>query len=97
MDLIDREVYRRQLQKSLDLMSRAGQSQSDIADGMRRALRLVDMQDEIDAVPVVRCGDCKYRTMLVGRAYYTCSHSKGVWGRVKETDFCSYGERREQE
>ena len=52
MELINREVYRRQLEKSLELMERAGDSQDDIACGMRRAIRLLDMQDVVDAEPV---------------------------------------------
>lgn len=52
MELIDREVYRRQLEKSLDLMERAGDSQNEIADGMRRAIRLLDMQDAVEATEV---------------------------------------------
>ena len=52
MDLIDRAVYRREMEKSIELMQRAGQSQSDVADGMRRALRLLDMQDVVEAEEV---------------------------------------------
>ena len=48
MQLIDRAVYRREMEKSIELMQRAGQSQSDVADGMRRALRLLDMQDTVE-------------------------------------------------
>ena len=53
MELIDREVYRREMEKSIELMQRAGDSQDDIACGMKRALRLMEMQDVVDAVPVV--------------------------------------------
>lgn len=49
MELIDREVYRREMEKSIELMQRAGDSQNDIACGMRRALRLLEMQDVVDA------------------------------------------------
>ena len=48
----------------------------------------------VDAVPVVRCRECKYRKyddifgmMWCNRDYCT--------KRVKYDDFCSYGERRE--
>jgi hypothetical protein len=56
MELIDREVYRREMEKSIELMARAGESQNDIACGMKRALRLLDMQDVVDAKEVKHGG-----------------------------------------
>ena len=51
----------------------------------------------VDAVPVVRCKDCKFRKSTFSGADYFCT----VWDAdesetayVTETDFCSYGERR---
>jgi hypothetical protein len=57
---INAELYRSALIKTLEEMEKAGDSQTDIADGVRRALRLLDMQDSVEAVEVVRCKDCKY-------------------------------------
>lgn len=48
----------------------------------------------IDAVPVVRCGECKY---FHNR---TCKIRKGSWGeqlKVGYTDYCSDGERKDGE
>ena len=42
----------------------------------------------IDAVPVVRCRECKYRDGTPGQPNIQC-------GQMHEDDFCSYGERRE--
>lgn len=42
-----------------------------------------------DVVPVVRCKDCKYRQ---DRLY--CRRVKGHPYIVTNTDFCSYGERK---
>ena len=43
----------------------------------------------VDAVPVVRCKDCKHRTK-----YGNCGHprQKGVLPSAYPFDFCSYGE-----
>lgn len=51
----------------------------------------------IDAVPVVRCKDCKHRKYLRGATAdaYTCSLGWGLSGIVAEKDFCSYGERKD--
>ena len=42
-----------------------------------------------DAVPVVRCKDCKYRDGTPGQPNILCA-------QMHEDDFCSYGERKEE-
>lgn len=56
----------------------------------------------VDAVPVVLCKDCKYvstvRTPESARKFgqlYDCG--VGVFGSPSADDFCSYGERREED
>lgn len=54
--------------------------------------RYIDIQPTIDAVPVVRCKDCRYMTMKW--KFRNCN----VWGRLNvygEEGFCHYGERKE--
>lgn len=50
-------------------------------------LDLVDSIPTVDAVPVVRCKDCKYRDGTPGQPNILCA-------QMHEDDFCSYGERR---
>lgn len=45
-----------------------------------------------DAVPVVRCRDCKNLGTFRGKLY--CRHNCGIV-EPKENDFCSRGERKE--
>lgn len=45
----------------------------------------------VDAVPVVRCRDCKHRG---DRLYCRLRKSPVI---VTNTDFCSYGERKDEE
>ncbi len=47
----------------------------------------------IDAVPVVRCKNCRYRLRLDGED--TCR--QGYLGLVRPDDFCRYGRSKEQE
>ena len=50
----------------------------------------IDEQPTIDAVPVVRCGECKYREK---------NHYCVKWGQpylCKDDCFCPYGERRSE-
>ena len=46
----------------------------------------------IDAVPVVRCKDCKHYHDF--ETHYDCNHTCGM-DYVRPTDFCSYGERKD--
>lgn len=54
-----------------------------------------EIEDEltVDAVPVVRCKDCKHRTETGN-----CGHPRhhGILPSAYPYDFCNYGERREE-
>lgn len=60
-------------------------------------IKRVNNAPAVDAVEVVRCKDCKFRKSAFNGEDYFCT----VWDAdesetayVTETDFCSYGERR---
>lgn len=57
-------------------------------EGMREDLYSLPV---VDAVPVVRCKDCKHRTETGN-----CGHPRhhGILPSAYPYDFCSYGERR---
>lgn len=62
----------------------------------KQAVRIVKEFPTVDAVPVVRCKDCRYGSCTGEYGlYYECELSEGevapLW---REDDFCSYGERR---
>lgn len=48
--MIDADLFKQSLESVLEKMDLAGESQIDIADGLKRALRLLGKQPEIDAV-----------------------------------------------
>lgn len=50
----------------------------------------------VEAVPVVRCKDCKHY-YADPWGYGNCVFEGGVSRRTKDSDFCSWGERREDE
>lgn len=53
-------------------------------------------QPIIDAVPVVRCKDCKW--FEKGKSYTPyCNNAKNLFEEMQADDYCSYGERREVE
>ena len=51
-------------------------------------MKHIDNAPTVDAVPVVRCRECKYRDGTPGQPNIQC-------GQMHEDDFCSYGEREE--
>ena len=61
----------------------------------------VDEQQTIDAVPVVRCRECKYWKPSGSKAGNSFSDMEYIGGCEftnyyrTESDFCSYGERKE--
>lgn len=58
---------------------------------MRLKVRVKERQPKVlDVVPVVRCKDCKYYDSH--HPYPVCDYHED---NVKETDYCSKGERRE--
>ena len=53
----------------------------------------IEQAPTIDAVPVVRCKDC--RRLVFSDCYGECG--MGYLGIVNPWDYCSHGERKEQE
>lgn len=54
----------------------------------------IENQPTVDAVPVIRCRDCKHCmifSMFTSKWYVCCRNEKGV--DVNADDFCSYAER----
>ena len=66
--------------------------------GVKTALRCMEQTPTIDAVPVVRCRDCKHYT-YPRCGYGICKiHSDGGSSEAVymcDNDFCSYGERKD--
>ena len=56
----------------------------------------VDAAPTIDAVPVVRCRECKHGKRGVDNMV-RCSHPCGKVISMTADDFCSYGQRKEDE
>lgn len=47
-----------------------------------------------DVAPVVRCKDCTYTTFYEGSEGLYCMSICGLFTRVMDDDYCSYGERK---
>lgn len=106
MDVIDRKAVLEALDEldSHQTMSRY-QCSKDLANtrlGISIAVDLVEAMPTVDAVPVVRCINCKYWTMV--HDYDYGKNGKGTLGRCmrsgwwyKPDHYCSQGDRGEGE
>ena len=67
----------------------------DIPPTIEEFVRFLKKQPTVDAVPVVRCRDCKHwhkDTVFCGYMSYGKASERVNW---YADDFCSYGERKE--
>ena len=79
MSLINREA----LLSYADLWASCGEHYTE-----EDVIMMIKTAPTVDAVPVVRCRECKYRDGTPGQPNIQC-------GQMHEDDFCSYGERKE--
>ena len=57
-------------------------------DKIRDTIERIEKAPTVDAVDVVRCKDCRFKTEL-GQPNILCY-------QMKDDDFCSYGERKDK-
>lgn len=77
------------------------------ADGRKEPIVIDEIKDlsleeaepileEHNFVKVTRCKDCKYRNTVFDFGRGDCTNPKGLKFIIQESDYCSYGERKEQ-
>lgn len=65
--------------------------------GIAFALKRIEIAPTVDAVPVVKCKDCKHwdSTNKIGWCNINSQiDADGIWLAWNENDFCIYGERK---
>lgn len=88
MRLIDadnvRDLFDAEFKETRKLILAGGKHLDNLAEGFTEADRVIRQMPTVDAVPVVRCRDCrKFKT-------YGCRMVASGYD-----DFCSYGERKD--
>ena len=67
---------------------------SEVREYIKRQKAFLDKFPTIDAVPVVRCRECKYRFKNNGHSKDGCPIiDANIW--MDDDDFCSHGERKD--
>ena len=86
MRLIDADALMADIERTIE-NSGCVNHEGEIMDCVRYA-------PEVDAMPVVRCGECRYRQKAkVNRKGFLICPASGM--EITDDDFCSYGERKE--
>lgn len=77
----------------------AGETHLDnLAEGFLEADRVIWAMPTVDAEVVVRCKDCEHYDMGVCLKIYSDSNvQSAAWQKRKPEDFCSYGERNQNQ
>ena len=78
-----------------DLIDRAA-LKIDTWERLSDAVCALEKAPSVDAVEVVKCGECKSFGLHHHKRYGFCSHPHGLMS-PKPDQFCSYGERRTDE
>lgn len=96
MRLIDADALKAKLDAWARLLNNTGKTEMYVRDD---AICIIDDMPTIDAVPVVRCEDCKqcdseYQNSLKEKLdlYGLCKSTETM---VYSDDYCSYGERKD--
>lgn len=94
MRLIDADealrLFGEEYEKTKELIHNGETHLDNLAEGFTEADHIIKyVLPTVDAVPVVRCKDCKYRDGTPGQPNILCA-------QMHEDDFCSYGERKEE-
>ena len=80
-DLIDRKELRDALYES-DAVTMKG-------------VKIINQFPEVDAVPVVRCKNCRKRHTWECAMHYESDDGEEQYGWEDDNDFCSWGERKD--
>lgn len=96
MRLIDAQSFSKDLMEEASFRTRKAYDDSSVAEarGLIRAFDLLKQQPTVDAVPVVRCGECR-GWESEKRKIHKCDLCR-MFG-FEADDFCSKGKRKDRE
>lgn len=95
MRLIDADHWLKTLESTV-MSDKADLAWRKIANAMQFMVEAEALMFAVDAVPVVRCRDCRHKVTTEDGEYNPRDIVCDYWESdgLEETDFCSYGERR---
>jgi len=100
MRLIDAQSFSKDLMEEASFRTRKAYDDSYVAEarGLLRAHELLKQQPTVDAVPVVRCGECRHSAPHpTDNTSVFCLRGMNRHLRMKKDNFCSRGKRKDEE
>lgn len=98
MRLIDGDALEKKLNERYDYLLKENGPYDHFTDGYEEAVSAVEDFPTVDAEVVVRCKGCKHYDMGVCLKIYSDGNvHPEAWQRRKPEDFCSYGERNQNQ
>lgn len=92
-DLISREALLQRIGEKLNVLRSCNDFKE--AWGMKYAMVMIQNSPSVDAVEVVRCGECEFIDDKCAHGIVCICDHGGMCGTfVADTDFCSCGKRR---
>lgn len=89
------ELFRAEYQKTENLIKQGEKQLDSLAEGYTEAAHIIKyISLTVDAVPVVRCRECRYYAAS-GATTSFCIHPGGM-KFTSDSDYCSRGQRRDQ-
>lgn len=89
------ELFRAEYQNTENLIKQGEKQLDSLAEGYTEAAHIIKhISPTVDAVPVVRCKECKFAYRVDGpKEEYDCRKLSYFPGWLQPQHFCSYGER----
>lgn len=89
------ELFRAEYQNTESLIKQGEKQLDSLAEGYTEAAHIIKhISPTVDAVPVVRCRECRYYAAS-GATTSFCIHPGGM-KFTSDSDYCSRGQRRDQ-
>lgn len=89
------ELFQSEYQNTENLIKQGEKQLDSLAEGYTEAAHIIKhISPTVDAVPVVRCRECRYYA-VPGATISFCIHRNGM-KFTRDSDYCSRGERRDQ-
>ena len=96
MRTIDADNIKRRIKLTIKELSKDPIKYACAVSHLETYLFMIDEEETVDAVPVIRCKDCKYFNSDNSYNHCWCNRTTGSF-EVSKDDFCSFGVKAKKE
>ena len=99
MRLIDADELKTDIEVQVAFIGLLSSELASVGEEVKKGFfDTIDRQKTKDAVPVVRCKDCRHFILTsdyLSQPYYDCAFQNGMGYIVSPDDYCAWGERKD--